>query len=167
MSPEEIGLLLQLTRENLGHSISDAASATKISSRFLMDMEKGEFRKLGERPYVIGFVKTYAKYLGLCEKNISEIIRRAYPEYEAPKLQIYKTPLSEQAVTSKIPNGVFRQGFEFLSYRLVRLLQGARRTVLTSPLGSIGCSIWNCSEWNGQAKRLLRRVWARFRANFL
>ena len=162
-----MGLLLQLTRENLGRSISDVASATKISSTFLLDMENGEFRKLGERPYVIGFVKTYAKYLGLCEKNISEIIRRAYPEYEAPKLQIYKTPLSEQAVTSKIPNGVFRQGFEFLSYRLVRLLQGVRRTVLTSPLGSIGCSIWNCSEWNGQAKLLLRRVWARFRANFL
>ena len=122
MSPEEIGLLLQLTRENLGRSISDVASATKISSTFLLDMEKGEFRKLGERPYVIGFVKTYAKYLGLCEKNISEIIMRAYPEYEAPKLQIYKTPLSEQAVTSKIPNGVFRQGFKFLSYRLDRLL---------------------------------------------
>ena len=167
MSPEEIGSLLRVKREELGRTIADAASATKISSRFLLDMEKGEFRKLGERPYVIGFVKTYAKYLGLCEKNISEIIKSAHPEYEAPKLQIYKTPLSEQAVTSKIPNGVFRQGFEFLSYRLDRLLHGVRRTVLTSPLGSIGCSIWNCSEWNGQAKLLLRRVWARFRANFL
>ena len=90
MSPEEIGLLLQLTRENLGHSISDAASATKISSRFLFDMENGEFRKLGERPYAIGFVKTYAKYLGLYEKNISEMVRKNHPEYEASKFQIYK-----------------------------------------------------------------------------
>ncbi len=85
-----MGLLLQLTRENLGRSIADAASATKISSRFLLDMEKGEFRKLGERPYVIGFVKTYAKYLGLCEKNISEMVRKNHPEYEASKFQIYK-----------------------------------------------------------------------------
>ena len=53
-------------------------------------MEKGEFRKLGERPYVIGFVKTYAKYLGLCEKNISEMVRKNHPEYEASKFQIYK-----------------------------------------------------------------------------
>ena len=90
MSPEEMGLLLQLTRENLGRSISDAASSTKISSRFLLDMEKGEFRELGERPYVIGFVKTYAKYLGLCEKNISEMVRKNHPEYEASKFQIYK-----------------------------------------------------------------------------
>jgi len=53
-------------------------------------MEKGEFRKLGERPYVIGFVKTYAKYLGLCEKNISEMVRKNHPEFEASKFQIYK-----------------------------------------------------------------------------
>jgi len=53
-------------------------------------MEKGEFRKLGERPYVIGFVKTYAKYLGLCEKNISEMVRKNHPEYEASKFQNYK-----------------------------------------------------------------------------
>ena len=86
-----MGLLLQLTRENLGHSISDAASATKISSKFLLDMEKGEFSKLGERPYVMGFTKTYAKYLGLCEKNISEMVRKNHSEYEDSKLQIYKT----------------------------------------------------------------------------
>ena len=86
-----MGLLLKLTRENLGHSISDAASATKISSKFLLDMEKGEFSKLGERPYAIGFTKTYAKYLGLCEKNISEMVRKNHSEYEDSKLQIYKT----------------------------------------------------------------------------
>jgi len=166
-----MGLLLQLTRENLGRSIADAASATKISSIFLLDMEKGEFRKLGERPYVIGFVKTYAKYLGLCEKSFSEIVKKNYPEYKDPILQIYKTPLSKQADTSdqvpKSPNGVFRQGFEFLSYRLDRLLHSVRRTVLTSPLGGSGCSKWNCSEWNKKAKLLLRREWARFKAYFL
>ena len=53
-------------------------------------MENGEFRKLGERPYAIGFVKTYTKYLGLYEKNISEMVRKNHPEYEASKFQIYK-----------------------------------------------------------------------------
>jgi len=90
VSTEEIGSLLRVKREELGRTIADAASATKISSRFLLDMEKGEFRKLGERPYVIGFVKTYAKYLGLCEKNISEMVRKNHPEYEASKFQNYK-----------------------------------------------------------------------------
>ena len=91
MSPEEIGSLLRVTREELGRTIADAASATKISSRFLLNMEKGEFSKLGEKPYVIGFAKTYAKYLGLCEKNISEMVRKNHSEYEDSKLQIYKT----------------------------------------------------------------------------
>jgi cytoskeletal protein RodZ len=53
-------------------------------------MERGELRKLGERPYAIGFVKTYAKYLGLCEKSFSEMVKKNYPEYEDYRFQNYK-----------------------------------------------------------------------------
>ena len=91
MSPEEIGSLLRVAREDLGRTIADAASVTKISKVFLSNMEKGEFSKLGEKVYVMGFTKTYAKYLGLCEKNLSEMVRKTHTEYEDTKLQIYKT----------------------------------------------------------------------------
>ena len=91
MSPEEIGSLLRVAREDLGRSLADAASFTKISKVFLSNMEKGEFFKLGGKPYVIGFTKAYAKYLGLCEKNVSEMVRKNHSEYEDSKLQIYKT----------------------------------------------------------------------------
>ena len=91
MSPEEIGSLLRITREELGRTIADAASATKISRRFLLDMEKGEFSKLGEKVYVMGFTKTYAKYLGLCENNLSEMVRKTHTEYDDSNLQIHKT----------------------------------------------------------------------------
>jgi len=91
VSPEEIGSLLRITREELGRTIADAASATKISRRFLLDMEKGEFSKLGEKVYVMGFTKTYAKYLGLCENNLSEMVRKTHTEYDDSNLQIHKT----------------------------------------------------------------------------
>ena len=91
MSPEEIGSLLRVKREELGRTIADAASATKISSRFLLNMEKGEFSKLGEKIYVMGFTKTYAKYLGLCEKSFSEMVRKNHSEMEEFNLQMYKT----------------------------------------------------------------------------
>ncbi len=91
MSPEEIGSLLRVKREELGRTIADAANATKISSRFLLNMEKGEFSKLGEKIYVIGFTKTYAKYLGLCEKSFSEMVRKNHSEMEDFNLQMYKT----------------------------------------------------------------------------
>ena len=91
MSLEEIGSLLRITRVELGRTIADAASATNISRRFLLDMEKGEFSKLGEKVYVMGFTKTYAKYLGLCEKNISEMVKKNYSESEGFNLQMYKT----------------------------------------------------------------------------
>ncbi len=91
MSPEEIGSLLRVKREELGRTIADAASATKISSRFLLNMEKGEFSELGEKIYVIGFTKTYAKYLTLCEKSFSEMVRKNHSEMEDFNLQMYKT----------------------------------------------------------------------------
>jgi cytoskeleton protein RodZ len=91
VSPEEIGSLLRVKREELGRTIADAANATKISSRFLLNMEKGEFSKLGEKIYVIGFTKTYAKYLGLCEKSFSEMVRKNHSEMEDFNLQMYKT----------------------------------------------------------------------------
>ena len=54
-------------------------------------MEKGEFSKLGEKVYVMGFTKTYAKYLGLCEKSFSEMVRKNHSEIEGFNLQMYKT----------------------------------------------------------------------------
>ena len=91
MSPEEIGSLLRVAREDLGRTIADAASVTKISKVFLLNMEKGEFSKLGEKVYVMGFTKTYAKYLGLCEKSFSEMVRKNHSEMEDFNLQMYKT----------------------------------------------------------------------------
>lgn len=86
MTPEEIGSLLKAAREERGRSIADAATVTKISKRHLSNMEKGEFTKLGERPYAIGFVKSYAKYLGLCEKRFSEMLKEQYPQFKSPGL---------------------------------------------------------------------------------
>ena len=54
-------------------------------------MEKGEFSKLGEKVYVMGFTKTYAKYLGLCEKSFSEMVRKNHSEIEGFNLQMYNT----------------------------------------------------------------------------
>jgi cytoskeletal protein RodZ len=91
VSPEEIGSLLRVAREDLGRTIADAASVTKITKTNLSNMEKGEFSKLPGKPYVIGFTKTYAKYLGLCENNLSEMVRKTHTEYDDSNLQIYKT----------------------------------------------------------------------------
>ena len=79
MKPDEIGLLLKVAREDCGRSLADAASVTKISKCYLLNMEKGDFSALGARPYAIGYIKTYAKYLGLDDKHFSEMLRDQYP----------------------------------------------------------------------------------------
>jgi cytoskeleton protein RodZ len=84
MKPDEIGSLLRVAREERGRSIADAATVTKISKYHLLNMERGEFTKLGERPYAIGYVKTYARYLGLCENHFSEMLKEQYPQFQRP-----------------------------------------------------------------------------------
>jgi cytoskeleton protein RodZ len=83
MKPDEIGSLLRVAREDRGLTIADAASVTKISKYHLSNMEKGEFSVLGARPYAIGYMKTYAKYLGLCEKHFCEMLREEYPQFKS------------------------------------------------------------------------------------
>lgn len=82
MNPNDIGSLLRIAREERGRSIADAASVTKISKYILLSMENGEFSKLGQRPYAIGHIKAYAKYLGLCEERFCEMLREQYPEFK-------------------------------------------------------------------------------------
>ena len=90
MKPDEIGSLLKAARENRDASIADAANTTKISTYHILNIEKGEFTKLGGKPYAIGFIKSYAKYLGLCETHFSELLREHYPEFRRVDLTMYQ-----------------------------------------------------------------------------
>ncbi|MBC7335183.1 MAG: helix-turn-helix domain-containing protein [Clostridia bacterium] len=61
----EIGELLRRTREQKGISLEEAEKATKIRRRYLEAMEKGNFACPPERVYARGFLRSYARFLGL------------------------------------------------------------------------------------------------------
>lgn len=52
-------------RESLGVSIEDAERATKIRRRFIEAIEAGDFLRLPDGPPSRGFIRNYARYLGL------------------------------------------------------------------------------------------------------
>jgi cytoskeletal protein RodZ len=78
----------RLHKERLAKKLSleDIAKATKIKTRFLAAIEKGEYSKLPSPAYAQGFVRNYASYLGLPKAEISALFRREFDEKKAYKV---------------------------------------------------------------------------------
>ncbi|MCL5997023.1 MAG: helix-turn-helix domain-containing protein [Chloroflexi bacterium] len=56
---------IRTAREKLGASIDEAERATKIRRRYIEAIEAGDFSRLPDGPPSRGYVKIYARYLGL------------------------------------------------------------------------------------------------------
>ncbi len=61
-------------------SLEDVAKATKINVVFLQAIEKGDYQKLPSSAYAYGFVRNYARFLGLPEKETLALFRREFAE---------------------------------------------------------------------------------------
>lgn len=62
---EEIGNILREAREARGASLSEAQEQLKIQTKYLSAMEGGRFDELPTSVHARGYLKNYAKYLGL------------------------------------------------------------------------------------------------------
>lgn len=69
-----------------GLTLDDVAKSTKIKTVFLEFIENGQYTKLPSISYAYGFVKNYAKFLGLPEKNILALFRREFAGESAYKV---------------------------------------------------------------------------------
>jgi len=68
-----LGEIFSDQRQTLCVDMKKAARDTKISSDYLSMIESGRFDLLPGDVYARNFVKTYAKYLGLCKDKMVEI----------------------------------------------------------------------------------------------
>lgn len=80
------GEKLQQARLEKGLTLEDVAKSTKIKTEFLSFIEEGEYAKLPSVSYAHGFVRNYAKFLGLPEKEIMAIFRREFDEDKSYKV---------------------------------------------------------------------------------
>lgn len=62
---DEIGHILREARENKGLSLEDVQAKTRINTRFLAALESGEYEALPTAVHVRGFLRNYARFLGL------------------------------------------------------------------------------------------------------
>ncbi len=95
---EHIGSELGAARMDAGYSIKEVAEKLHIQSNYLDAIERLDKDALPTLGYALGFVRTYARFLGLNEKNT---IERFKVDIEAP---IY---LSAQAEPNFVPKSSF------------------------------------------------------------
>jgi cytoskeleton protein RodZ len=61
----EIGVMLRRRREEVGQDLATIAATTHIRSNYLKAIEDGRRKDLPGTAYMIGYIRTYADYLGL------------------------------------------------------------------------------------------------------
>jgi len=113
-NPPNLGESLRSSRENLGLSLAQASQATSISAKYLAAMENGEFSKLPGEVYAKNFLKVYAKYLGLNDKDslaTYQSERRIYGKTREFPEEDFKKPVRRISrfhlvVTPKIIRGI-------------------------------------------------------------
>ncbi len=66
---ESVGEILRKAREAQGLSLEQVAALTKIQEPFIKALEEGHFEALPERVFAKGFVRTYARSLGIDEDD--------------------------------------------------------------------------------------------------
>lgn len=83
---------LRRAREAAGLTIEQLAAETRIPQRHIEAIEEGAFDKLPSRTYAIGFSRTYARTVGLDDKDITAQLRQELGETapvrpEAPRYE--------------------------------------------------------------------------------
>ena len=83
-----LGALLKNERENRGLSYEQLAQITRLRKHFLEAMENEEWQNLPPSVFVKGFIRSYAKALGLEEDKLLELYKSVVPEDVAPPTPI-------------------------------------------------------------------------------
>ena len=81
MSTESVGPFLKHARETQGLSLEQLASVTRIQLKYLQAIEEEQFTALPAQVFTKGFVRTYARSLGMDEQDVMQRFSRSWNEY--------------------------------------------------------------------------------------
>lgn len=96
------GSILKKAREKKGISLEDVSKELFIKARQLQAIEEENFEALPEHAFSHGFVKNYAKYLGLNEHEVVAIFDDAYPaELKAERTEDIESPLKPMGTLNR------------------------------------------------------------------
>ncbi|MDX9956880.1 MAG: helix-turn-helix domain-containing protein [Clostridia bacterium] len=91
-----IGEQLRATREARGLSLDQVADDTNIAKRYLSAMEEENFSIFPGDPYIVGFLRNYAEYLGLDASGLLQAFRGI-------RIQEQPVPIDKLLPSRKLP----------------------------------------------------------------
>jgi len=93
-----VGAILQDTREDLGWTLADIASALRIRPEYLAALERDDISDMPGSAYAMGFLKSYADYLGLDGPKVVSLFRRHQAGVDEPPELNFPMPLTERGI---------------------------------------------------------------------
>jgi cytoskeleton protein RodZ len=90
--------MLQDTREDLGWTLVDIASALRIRPEYLAALERDDISDMPGSAYAMGFLKSYADYLGLDGPKVVSLFRRHQAGVDEPPELNFPMPLTERGI---------------------------------------------------------------------
>lgn len=97
-----VGATLREARERRGWTIQQIAQQLRIRAAVLEAMEAGSFEKLPNGAYALGFVRSYADFLGLDRDEIARRVKAEATAVSARTELVFPKPIRE----SRMPSGV-------------------------------------------------------------
>ena len=91
---QTVGEILRDQRESYRQRLCDIAGMTNIREEYLQALEDDDYAALPSEPYVIGYIRCYARFVGLEEEALIKLYKQ-----QAPQWPISSTPLSEQVLS--------------------------------------------------------------------
>ncbi|MGH6955072.1 MAG: helix-turn-helix domain-containing protein, partial [Caulobacteraceae bacterium] len=86
----EVGAAMKRAREGLGLSLAQIAETTRVRERHLAAIEGARIDQLPSRPFIIGYVRAYAKALGL---DADATAARYRTEHPSPDDDVLRSPV--------------------------------------------------------------------------
>ncbi len=97
---DHIGIELKRRRVELGNELADIAHQTRIPMRHLTAIEDGLHDNLPALPYTIGFVKSYARFVGMDPDEASERFRAETTKSD----RVVPTMINEPIDDGRVPS---------------------------------------------------------------
>lgn len=87
---KHISEILKEEREKRGITLLDVVKGIKVRKEYLELIESGDFEKLPSESYALGFVKNYAKFLGIPNDRASALFRREFDKKKDESIPKFK-----------------------------------------------------------------------------
>lgn len=111
--PESLGEKLRQAREERGISISEVSEQTRISSLYLQSIENDDYRTLPGGIFNKGFVKSFAKYVGIDEHealdDYARLMNTQQPDEDVNEPKTYRPQVltDDSNSSSMLPTIIF------------------------------------------------------------